>query len=175
MPTSSRVNKEWICEKFKRFAPVNPTVIDVGAGMGTYSDLLRTPGSHWTGIEAFERYVGDYGLAEKYDSLMVNDVRRLVLMDWHDVAIFGDVLEHMSEAEAYKTVSRFLTFSRNILISVPVGHVPQGAAFGNEFERHRHDWNHENFMKSFDSWIQDFRIEYDEALKINMAAYHVQP
>lgn len=179
MPVSSEINKQWIADRFNDHVPHGGIILDVGAGCGTYSNLLRKTDQKWIAIEAFERYVSDYSLNEKYDQVVIGDIRKIFLkhhFDSVDAIILGDVLEHMSEAEAYQVVRGCLEVSKIIFISAPVGRVPQGAAFGNEFERHRHDWNHDRFVKTFCDFnvTIECNLEFDQRLNITMGAYFVR-
>lgn len=134
------------------------------------------PEQFWIGVEAFEPYVDQYDLAKRYDQVMVLDIRH-----WNyskegiDCVIFGDVLEHMTRAEAMNCVMNALQWARDVFISVPVGHVPQGAVNGNEFERHRHDWDSAAFCTAFSRNIDDAVLEHDPLMRnILMGAYHLK-
>jgi hypothetical protein len=64
--------------------------------------LLRAafPGAYWTAIEIWEPYVEAFGLTQKYDKVIVHDVRRMEKLPDADLYIFGDVPEHMPPDEA---------------------------------------------------------------------------
>jgi 2-polyprenyl-3-methyl-5-hydroxy-6-metoxy-1,4-benzoquinol methylase len=55
--------------RLRRHAPTS--VLDVGCGAGTYSDLVRGAGmtTELIGIEVWEPYVKRFGLTAKYDRL----------------------------------------------------------------------------------------------------------
>lgn len=176
MPTSSKVNKDWIAARFNEHVADDARILDVGPGNGTYSALLARPSQTWIGVEAFERYLTDYNLAKKYDQLFVSDIRRFHYAELAiDAVIFGDVLEHMSEAEAYACVREALKHADNIFISAPIGRVPQGAWGGNEFERHRHDWDHFKFLDTFKDHLAGSVMAPDPKMRnIEMGAYHLK-
>lgn len=120
------------------------TVLDVGVGRGTYSRLLRRHVPVIDGIEAWPAYVAHYALADRYRHLTVADVRDLARLGItygarYDLVIFGDVLEHMSPAEAADVWAWAHSIARRGLISLPAVHWPQGAEHGNPFEAHDHD------------------------------------
>ena len=152
MPTSDAEGKAWSKERVDEFDP--KFVIDVGPGVGTYSNLLRKPGQHWTGIEAFGPYVNAYNLNAKYDYVVVEDVRKHKFSPT-DLIILGDVLEHMTQNEAKNVIRRAKRAARAVLISVPVLHLDQDAVNGNTFERHVEHWTFDQmdtFFKPKDSF-----------------------
>jgi hypothetical protein len=147
------------------------TVIDVGPGCGTYWAILNKRYGDWLGgnakgwvdytgerpkmtaIEAFYPYVSKYSLKDKYDDVIISDIR---YFDWDkapqpcDLIIFGDVLEHLTSLEACLVVSDAKEVAKNIIISLPIVHFPQGAIDGNPFEIHKEeDWTHERVLKAF--------------------------
>jgi len=127
-------------------------VLDVGAGSGTYSTLLRpvTPGARWSAIEVWQPYLDEFALAAKYDEVIVADVRSHVWGDQYDLVILGDVLEHMPTTDAVDVFGRAVTSSAVVLASMPIIHYPQGAVGGNPFEAHvKDDWNHEEIVETF--------------------------
>lgn len=119
-------------------------VLDVGAGQGIWSILLRQPEQYWTAIEVFYPYAKMFDLREKYDQIFVTDVRYVDFMKigmWWDLTILADVLEHMLKEQAKDVITELLTRSKYLLISVPVQHNSQHAGDeGNDFETHLDHW-----------------------------------
>ena len=70
MPRSLVQGKSWISHEIARLRPT--TLLDVGPGMGTYSNLLRdvTPGASWSCVEVFRPYVHMFELHRKYDAVV---------------------------------------------------------------------------------------------------------
>jgi 2-polyprenyl-3-methyl-5-hydroxy-6-metoxy-1,4-benzoquinol methylase len=152
VPTSDNEGKAWTKDKVEAFGP--RYVIDVGPGEGTYSDLLRKPGTHWTGIEAFEPYVDQFDLRSKYDYVVVEDVREHEFSPT-DLIILGDVLEHMTQREAKAVIRKAKKAARAIVVSIPIVHLDQDAVNGNEFERHVEHWTYAQmnaYLKPKDSF-----------------------
>lgn len=138
MPGSVRENDQFV----KQFVLMHDlsTVLDVGAGKGTYADLLAPLGLVVDGIEVWPPYVKEFDLVNKYRSLTIEDARtavpRIAKARRYDLVVFGDVLEHMTEEESldlWKAAAKVAAYG---LISVPVIHYPQGAEFGNPYEVH---------------------------------------
>jgi SAM-dependent methyltransferase len=126
-------------DQIRKLAP--KTVLDVGAGEGTYLSLAHRRGQHWTAVESWEPYVAKYELEKRYDRVIRGDVRSI---EWPDVdlVIFGDVLEHMTHADALAVWNEARKHSRYILLSIPIVPYPQGPVGGNPYEEHRSTWMH---------------------------------
>jgi hypothetical protein len=151
VPISDDENKQWALDRIRELSP--SVVVDIGPGEGTYSDLARahTPGATWKAVEAWAPYVTEHGLWEKYDHVVISDVRHV---DLHSVAyaptlaIIGDVLEHMSRTEATSVLMRLQAWADHILVSIPVVHHDQGDVGGNWFERHIDHWTHAGMLRA---------------------------
>ena len=91
--------KDWMREQIRRLDPVQ--VLDIGPGQGTYFDLAARVGQRWEALEIWEPYIERYALRERYARVVVEDVRQhdWTLDSW-DIVIFGDVVEHMTRADA---------------------------------------------------------------------------
>jgi len=126
-------------------------VIDVGPGSGTYGRIVRdvTTDAYLVGVEAWEPYINEFGLRAIYDEIAVMDAREFT--NWEsDLVIFGDVLEHMSEADALELWNAASAQASKILMSIPIIHYPQCAEHGNPYEVHvDEDWSHDRVMNTF--------------------------
>jgi glycosyltransferase involved in cell wall biosynthesis len=137
MPYSSTSGKAAIQRIMQRIKPT--TGLDIGCGSGTYAKMF--PDARWSGVEVWEPYVEQFGLRDHYDDLEVVDAR-----DWRptasaDVAIAGDVLEHMTVEEAKALVDKLRAVANYVIISIPIGHYPQDEFEGNPYEAHvKDDW-----------------------------------
>jgi len=108
-----------VLSRLKRFAPVNGSLLDVGAASGIFLNLARRAGYDATGIEPSARLVADaerlYGLkmfcgsAEQFPPGRIFDVVTLL-----------DVLEHVTDPGAFLgTVARFLAPGGTLVIVTP--------------------------------------------------------
>jgi len=145
MPSSSPAGKEFIRAWVLRQPDIR-SIVDVGAGEGTYSRLLGRD-KRITAIEIFEPYVERYGLRDLYDEVIVGDARAMELPE-ADCYVFGDVLEHMTRDEAVALVDKVR--GKHVIISLPLGHFPQGEMYGNVYETHLHTWTAAEAEKTFD-------------------------
>lgn len=147
MPYSDGTLRPWIAEHLAG-KPVM-SVADVGAGAGTARDFYDFPGARWTAIEIWPAYVTRFGLRERYDEVIVTDVRELDPLPEADLYLFGDVLEHMPEADALALWGRARKAARWLVISLPVLPYPQGPEFGNPHEEHVAQWTFASVLDSF--------------------------
>jgi len=170
MPFSSGEGKDWI-RRTLREAHVHPgfpvrlkerddgvtevmrwELLDIGPGAGAYADMARTVGPvpHLTCVEIYEPYVDLFKLDRKYDHVIVGDAR-LVPLPRADVVILGDVLEHMTLADAVAVWGRCRAAARfGVWLSLPIVPWPQGPERGNEHEAHLHTWSHELVLAELD-------------------------
>lgn len=138
MPVSHHEGKQWTCDRLIELDPIH--VVDIGPGEGIYSMLMRTELSDhcsWECVEVYEPYVEKFKLEDKYDVVHVRDVRDMP--NWMyitDVIIFGDVIEHLERDEALRVLDTAKQFADNIVVSIPIVHMPQGAYQGNPYEAH---------------------------------------
>lgn len=157
MGTSHPESRTWILQKIRETKP--RSILDVGAGSGTYSHMLRSSGYHRAAIDAIEvwkPYVEEFNLNNKYRNVFEEDVRNWDNFNY-DLVIFGDILEHMSKEDALKVWEKVSSQARNAVIAIPIIHYHQGAINGNPYEEHvKDDWDHDEVMSTFphivDSW-----------------------
>lgn len=134
MPFSSESGKRFVRYIFSKVP--NDKVLDIGCGSGTYAKMF--PKSEFTGIEIWEPYNEKYGLYDLYKSLHFQDAitTDYVSLGSFDVAILGDVVEHMTEENAKSVFDKLKSVADTIIISIPIGDYPQGEYEGNPYEAH---------------------------------------
>ena len=148
MPFSFDQGKQYIRNIVGRIK--HERMLDVGPGSGTYAKLF--PEAKWTGIEIFEPYVEKYELKKLYDQILISDIRDCDLSELgrFDVAVAGDVLEHMTAEEAVSVLNKLKSVADTVIVSIPIGHHPQGEWEGNVHETHVvDDWTDEKFREIF--------------------------
>lgn len=113
-----------------------PTILDVGAGWPKYAYVLW----EYAQIDACEGWPANASELRKsgqyravYESLAVD-----LKYEWYDVVIFGDVLEHMSVADAQECVEWALDHSAQVYVAVPYLY-EQGPVDDNPLEEHVQD------------------------------------
>jgi hypothetical protein len=171
MPRSDYSGKEESVKWIKEFSP--KTILDVGAGAGTYAMLLRDFGyqvDKLDCLEIFEPNVNQFGLKNLYHYIYPVDVR-----EWedfnYDLVIFGDVLEHMTKEEALIVWDKCSKQAKNALISIPITHMPQHdheeyydeyqKVLINKHEDHiKDDWSTQEVLDSFSHITRHTPYEY---------------
>jgi hypothetical protein len=167
MGTSLKTGKPEILEWFKNNQTEITRILDIGAGSGTYLDLIKTNNSicnstEWVAIEAWHPYIIEFDLEKKYNVVVNSDVKTL---DWNklgnfSVAIAGDVLEHMSKNDAIELVDKVLDKCSTLIISIPIIHMPQDEINGNPFEVHiKDDWSHTEVLETWPQYIKNFYVK----------------
>ena len=123
--------REWIGKKL----PAGSTILDVGAGGGTYSKLLADYGYIMDAVEAYEPTVEH--IIDLYRSVYNVDV---LDFDWdnndYDMIIMGDVLEHIAAEDAELLIHVALQHCKWLLVAVPFMY-EQDAIEGNQYEIHK--------------------------------------
>lgn len=149
MPYSDPDNKALAAEWVAELSPAS--VLDVGPGAGAYGKMVRAllGVERVDAVEAWEAYVSEFALKDIYHAVFLGDVRKHEDFNY-DLVIFGDVLEHMTRDEALEVYERAREQAKNVMFSIPIIHLPQGAYAGNPFEVHvEEDWSHDEVLDWF--------------------------
>ena len=134
---------EVLVAEFVKFERVPITVIDVGVEGGKWSDLFKATGicKIIDGIEAYAPLIEINHLNEKYDHIYNMDVREYIKTPdnkKYDVAILGEILEHLTVEEAREVLDYFCDNATEVVVTVPYQY-QQDAINGNEFQEHIQD------------------------------------
>lgn len=127
-------------EQIKAIQPA--TIVDFGAGGGKYGCLLRETlgrSPKITAVDGFPATAEALRQNKDYDT-----VDCMLIHDWfanntihRNLAIFGDVLEHLTRREIFWTLKQAMHWFDEIIVVVPLFHVHQDTVYGNELETHR--------------------------------------
>ena len=135
-----------IATHFALFQP--RSVLDLGIGMGFCGAVVR----QWLdrGVQPWRtRLVGVEGFAtyrspcwDLYDGVVVSSIERFLETnaDHWDAILLLDVLEHFEHAQGeaiLRVLHSRLSPRGRLFVGTPAVWMEQGAAYGNEFERHR--------------------------------------
>jgi hypothetical protein len=138
--TFRRETRDYILQ---RFDPAVTRVIDVGPGEGTYAQLL--PEFKLDCVEVYEPYVERFNLKSRYNEVFIKNVKDFDFTGY-DLAILGDVLEHLSVPDAFLVLAKLAMLRMGGVVQVPFL-LEQGSWEGNDYEAHlQPDLNHEVFM-----------------------------
>ncbi len=114
--------------------PETSTVLDIGAGCGTYYNLLHEYFNDMDAVEAFPANIERYNLRNKYKQVFNEDIRNFEF-EYYDLIIMGDVLEHLNIKDAQKVIDYLYPRCKQLLVAVPYS-LPQNAIEENEYEIH---------------------------------------
>ena len=148
MPYSFDQGKQYIKNILGRVKPAR--ILDIGPGSGTYAKLY--PDAKWTGIEIYEPYVERFDLNNLYEKVIIADAREYDFgeLGRFDAVVAGDVLEHMTAEDAKSLLEKLKALSSTVIVSIPIGHFPQGEWEGNPHEAHVvDDWTDAKFREVF--------------------------
>ena len=130
MPYSYSLYKDEIAAMLKGEIEPLDRVLDVGAGAGTYARLLPT--IKMDCLEIHQPYVKRFHLGQFYQKIHIGDIRTFDF-DYYTYLIMGDVLEHLTFAEARAVLDRAAL--HRVMVAVPY-RFEQGEWEGNAFETH---------------------------------------
>ena len=124
---------QWIEKNISK----NANILDVGPGACTYGDKLKDMGFHFVdAVEIDLQYYRKYKQQEHYSHVYLGDVRVWQPIKYYDLVIFGDILEHLSVADAQAVLLKYNTST--CLVSIPWCY-KQGALGGHDSEIHLQD------------------------------------
>lgn len=135
MPTSYPFFKQEVKQFILENIPISCSILDLGAGCGTYSDMLKKYGYFMEGVEIFKPYIDQYDLKNKYHRLHNVNLLDYESYNYHRLVIMGDVLEHLSVEDAKAIIAKYLGKMSNLLVAVPFL-MEQGEYEGNTYETH---------------------------------------
>jgi len=137
MPTSYPLYKDSVRNWVLQNIPLDAKILDVGAGCGTYSDLLRGYGYKIDAVEIWKPYIDKYELKKKYGVVYHKNILAIdfVILDTYDFFILGDVLEHLTTEEAQYVMLFLKQNNKKYIVAVPY-QMEQGEHEGNAYETH---------------------------------------
>lgn len=109
-------------------------ILDVGAGSGTYGNLLKPHYDTIDALEIFPEYIKMFNLENVYNNVFIGDIMNFDIAGY-DYIIMGDILEHLTVPNATYLMNKFSVLKKNVLIAVPYNY-EQGEEFGNIYETH---------------------------------------
>ncbi len=156
MPTSLYETIGPMLEFIRRVRP--QTVLDVGSGCGKFGLLIkeyvdvwdeRIKKEEWTtqvdAVEIWKPYL-EYPVYQGYYRNLYNMdiVEFSKTMPQYDLAICGDVIEHIEKEQGWDVLHRLLDNCKYILLSLPLGSWPFRNYGENKYEDHISTWDVED-------------------------------
>lgn len=168
MPVSTGIFKEQTIEYITKYINIESNILDIGAGAGAYYNRLYPLGyKNIDAVEVFEEYILKFNLKDKYNHVFHQNVISLDIdLKQYQLAIFGDIIEHMSYVDAITTLSKFNNDCEDVIVGVPFN-AEQEAEFGNPYEIHiQYDLNNEKFLSLYRNFdIYCLRYDYGIYIK----------
>jgi len=137
MPTSYPLYKDSVRNWILQNIPLDAKILDIGAGCGTYYDLLGGYGYKIDAVEIWKPYIDKYELKKKYGAVYHKNILAIdfVILDTYDFFILGDVLEHLTAEEGQLLMLFFKQHNKKYIVAVPY-QMEQGEYEGNTHETH---------------------------------------
>ena len=136
--------KDYLKSKFNS----NAKILDVGAGCGTYYDLLKDYFTNIYAVEVFKPNIKNYNLLKKYKKVYNTNIKDFKYSSY-DIIIFGDVIEHLDVEEAQEVINYAYDRCKEMIVAVPY-QLEQGIAEDNIYEIHKQDdLTHELVLQRF--------------------------
>jgi autotransporter strand-loop-strand O-heptosyltransferase len=135
MPHSYTFYKAEVKDWIKANIPTSTKILDVGAGEGTYANLLKGCGYNIDAVEVWKPYIEEFKLSELYGTIYNSDIREFDYSDY-DFIILGDILEHLTAEEGKKVISDIAIAKKQCLVAVPYLMQQDGDSIGNPYETH---------------------------------------
>jgi len=159
MPYSYEYFKMEFLEHMTRNFESHISILDIGAGCGTYGTLLKGFFEYIDGVEVYEPYIKEFGLDKIYKNIFCIDALD-VNVHAYDYIIMGDIIEHMTYFEAKKLTTRIHALDKKMMVAIPYM-MPQGAVGGNDYEIHRQDdLTHKIFLERYPMMHNLFKNEH---------------
>lgn len=135
LATSYKIYKQEIKKYILNHFQPTDTVLDIGAGSGTYSDLLEGYFYHIDAVEAYSPNIKDHKLKTKYTNIYNVDIQNFEF-EYYDLVIMGDILEHLTVEQAQKVLKYIIPRCKQVIVAIPYL-LEQEAVNGNDFEIHK--------------------------------------
>jgi cyclopropane fatty-acyl-phospholipid synthase-like methyltransferase len=148
MPYSYTLFKDEVKSHFLKNIHKGISILDVGPGCGTYSHLLKEHFPYIDAIEIFENYISQFDLHNKYNNVILGDIRDFDFSDY-DYIIMGDILEHLSVSDARTILDKIEENNIMCMVAIPYLY-EQGTYMDNVHETHlQPDLTHDIFMDRY--------------------------
>lgn len=138
--------KNYLISKF----PETATILDVGAGCGTYYNLLHDyfTEKSFDAVEVFKPNIEKYELEKKYRNVYNLDIQHY-WYHFYNIIIFGDIIEHLTVEEAQQVLKYAYDRCDEMIVAVPY-EMEQDICEDNVYEIHKQpDLTHEIVLERY--------------------------
>ena len=150
--TSSDLMTDYVSQQI---LAINPKRVgDFGAGLGKMGRICRQmmgDNIELVAVEGCEATAADLAIAGLYNRVDFDMIEDWVLdnKEPYDLAIFGDVLEHLTRKQALAVLDHTLKFAGNVVINIPLRNLRQDGAESNVLEEHHGYFTERSFDRRF--------------------------
>ena len=137
---------------WKMINPAPKSILDVGCGKG--SSIVRKMrakirGQYIVGCDIFQPYIRESKQSGLYDDCVLADARYLPFISKSFEFVFClEVIEHLEKIEGEKLLSNLENLaSKEVVISTPVGFMPQNSIDNNPYHTHKSAWFPNEFKR----------------------------
>lgn len=145
MATSYAIYKKEITDYLKQNFDKDATILDVGAGEGTYLPFLQDYFANIEAVEIFKPNIDNFNLEQRYKKVYNANIVDFKY-NYYDIIIFGDVIEHLETKEAQSVLEYAYNRCKEIIVAVPYLS-SQGIEENNIYEIHKQDDLTDDVMK----------------------------
>lgn len=161
MPSSASETIPYLVEFTRKNRPQLKTVLDVGVGFGKDGFLLREyyDVKEWhnyrpetwqlkiTGVDIYNGYISELQRMI-YNKIIIGDIIGVLpRLGTFDLAVLGDVIEHLSKEEGYHLLDSLFEHVEDIVITTPLGFQEHHGRDENVHEEHKSGWVLDDFKK----------------------------
>lgn len=148
MPYSYSLYKNEFFNHMKENFDTEISILDVGAGSGSYGILLKETFPNIDGIEIYPNYSDMFNLKQSYRNLYIGNILNFDFSQYNYI-ILGDIIEHLSVNDAFLLLHDIFMHNIKCMVSVPYL-FEQGEEYGNKHEIHlQSDLTHEIFLQRY--------------------------
>ena len=159
MATSHLIYKPEITNYLKQNFDKEATILDVGAGEGTYYNYLNDYFTNIEAVEVFKPNIDNFDLEKKYSKVYNVNIKDFKY-NYYDIIIFGDVLEHLEVNEAQEVLKYACCRCQEVIVAVPYLN-PQGIEEDNIYEIHKQDDLTDEIMQQRYPFLKNvFKTDY---------------
>jgi hypothetical protein len=161
MPCSYKNCLAEIIQYIKGNVDFEDDILDVGAGCGEWSNILKSHGyKNIDALEVWLPYISEFDLQKKYRSIILSDIRDFKVSCRYRFMLLGDIIEHLTVEDAQAVLASLRERADHLMVVVPYL-LPQNVYEGNIQETHlQADLTAENFAQRYPEFTCIAEREY---------------
>ena len=163
-----------ILEIISRYEPIK-SVLDIGAGDGSWGHLIRAGLCRKVDMVAIEKYLDNcsklYATGIYCNVVHADALNALDHFDRKgvDVVLASQVIEHLEKEDGLKLIDIMKELaSKLVIVATPRGYMPVSAENNpNKYEKHLSGWNEADFRRlGFETQVLDMRSQMNRSVRL---------